>query len=392
MSYNQGNEESEFLLKKKVAESFVEEQKDLSYDIENKSNNERRKKYMKLKNVFISASLLFVSGACAFTGALTSKKELVKTSAESVSTITIDTFSFLPNPDSFPMMNPATVDLEGYTFKYRNAVSTSYSAYYGYSDYEALTFYYEGDGYFNNQTAMPGDIKSITLYTHSAQTLTITYNVRFGTSAFVGKGYDKDGEKTSYDMSGSQSKTFTNYVTGATFFSIFCNAYTISDAHKVSCLDKIVVSYTVDQAKTDATTFAQTFKDTTDGICKDTSKSIVDTDADALAAVWNAKEEPDGTSLVEKWNALSNGAKAVFTAGTANATIADANARYVHIMGRYSDVLTAFNGGPTFSAINTKTPFDDSANDTLIIAVAIASLALVSIGGLIFIRKRRKTN
>ena len=95
---------------------------------------------------------------------------------------------------------------------------------------------------------------------------------------------------------------------------------------------------------------------------------------------------------MEKWNALSNGAKAVFTAGTANATIADANARYVHIMGRYSNAVTVFNGGAILSAINTKTPLDDSANDTLIIAVAIASLALVSFGGLVFIRKRRKTN
>lgn len=342
---------------------------------------------MKLRNVFISAGLLLASSACTFTGALASKKELVETSAESVKEITIDTFSFLP--DSFPVMNPATVELEGYTFKYRNAVSTSSSTYYGYSDYEALSFYFEGDGYFNNQTAMPGDIKSITLHTHSAQTETITYNVRFGTSAFVGKGYDKDGEKTSYNMSGSQSKTFTNYVAGATFFSIFCNAYVIHHAHEIACLDKIVISYTVDEAKTDATTFAQTFIGTTSGICKDTSKGIIDTDVDALAAVWNIKAVPDGNSLVEKWNALSNGAKAVFTAGTANDTIADANARYVHIMSRYSNVLTAFNGGPTLSAINTKTLLDDSENNTLIIVVAIASLALVSFGGLVFIRKRR---
>ena len=129
---------------------------------------------MKLRNIFISAGLLLASGVCAFAGALASNLELVETSAASVREITIDTFSFLPDPDSFPVPNPATVNLEGYTFKYRNAVSTSYSAYYGYSDYEALTFYYEGDGYFNNQTAMPGDIKSITLYTHSAQTSTIT--------------------------------------------------------------------------------------------------------------------------------------------------------------------------------------------------------------------------
>ena len=336
---------------------------------------------MKLKNVFISAGLLLASSACAFTGSLASKKELVKTSAESVSTITIDTFSGLREK---PMDVSETIDLEGYTFKCRNAFS---NASYGYSRYDALSFYPEYTRYFNNQTAMPGDIKSITLYTHSAQTETITYNVRFGTSAFTGQGTGGD----SYSMYGSESYTFTNSVTGATFFSISCDKYTITN-RVASCLDKIVISYVVDEAKTDATTFAQTFIDTTGGICKDTSKGIVDTDVNALAAVWNIKEEPDGTSLVEKWNALSNGAKAVFTAGTANATIADANARYVHIMGRYSNVLTAFNGGPTFSAINTKTPLDDSANDTLIIAVAIASLALVSIGGLVFIRKRRKTN
>lgn len=340
---------------------------------------------MKLKNVFISAGLLLAFGACTFTGALASKKELVETSAESVSTITIDTFSFLPNPDSFPMMNPTTVDLEGYTFKYRNAASTSHSAYYGYSDYEALTFYYEGDGYFNNQTAMPGDIKSITLYTHSAQTRTITYNVAFGTSAFVGKGYEKD--RDSYSMNGSENKTFTNYVTGATFFAISCNAYEITNVHKVSCLDKIVISYTVDEAKTDATTFAQTFIDTTGGICKDISKDIVDTDVDALAAVWNAKAEPDGTSLVEKWNALSNGAKAVFTAGTANATIADANARYVHIMSRYSGTLTEFTGGPTYSS---KIIFNNKNNIGVIIVVAaIASVLSIAVAGTYFSLKKR---
>ena len=341
---------------------------------------------MKLRNVFISAGLLLASGTCAFAGALASKKELVKTSAESVSTITIDDFSFLPNPDKFPMMNPATVNLEGYTFKYRNAVSTSSSAYYGYSHYEALTFYYQGDGYFNNQTAMPGDIKSITLYTHSAQTHTITYNVAFGTSAFGGKGNEKD--RDSYDMSGSQSKTFTNYVTGATFFAISCNAYEVTNVHEVACLDKIVISYTVDEAKTDATTFAQTFIDTTDGICKDTSEDIVDTDVDALAAVWNIKATPDGNSLVEKWNALSNGAKAVFTAGTANATIADAHARYVHIMSRYGGTLTEFTGGPTYSSRNI---FNNENNiDVIIVVVAIASVLSLAVACTYFSLKKRR--
>lgn len=293
---------------------------------------------MKLRTIFISAGLLLASCTCAFAGALASKKELIETSAESVSTITIDTFSGLPEK-SIDVSN--TVDLEGYTFKYRNAFSNGY---YGYTRYDALSFYTEYTRYFNNQTAMPGDIKSITLYTHSAQEETITYNVRFGTSAFTGQGTAED----SHSMYGGESYTFTNSVTGATFFSISCDKYTITN-RVASCLDKIVISYAVDEAKTDATTFAQTFKDATGGICKDTSKGIVDTDVDALAAVWNPKEEPDGTSLVEKWNALSNGAKAVFTAGTANDTIADANARYVHIMSRYSGTLTAFADGPALT-------------------------------------------
>ena len=40
---------------------------------------------MKLRNVFISAGLLLVSGACAFTGALASKKELVEVRSGNVS-------------------------------------------------------------------------------------------------------------------------------------------------------------------------------------------------------------------------------------------------------------------------------------------------------------------
>ena len=320
---------------------------------------------MKLRNMFISAGLLLASGVCAFTGALVSKKELVKTSAASVSTITIDTFSGLR--ETFPMGESATVDLEGYTFKYKNVVSNPY---FGYGSNEALSFYNQETRFFNNQTAMPGDIKSIELHTHSAQKLTITYNVRFGTSAFVGMGTGGD----SYSMYGSESHTFTNSVTGATFFSISCDGYTLS-REKASCIDKIVISYTVDQAKTDATTFAQTFKDTTDGICKDTSKGPTDTDLDDLAAVWNAKEDPDGTSLVEKWNALSSGAKAVFTTGTANATIADAKARYVHIMSRYSGTLDEFADGPTYSSNMILA----NRNNTEVIAVVITVTSILSL-------------
>ena len=145
-----------------------------------------------------------------------------------------------------------------------------------------------------------------------------------------------------------------------------------------------------DPAETEATTFAQTFKDTTDGICKDTSKGPIDTDLDELAGVWNVKATPDGNSLVEKWNALSNDARAVFTAGTANATIADANARYVHIMSRYSETLTAFTDGPKLAGGNTLVTSETSTtNQSLIIAI-VAALAIVSVGGFVFIRRRRE--
>lgn len=144
-------------------------------------------------------------------------------------------------------------------------------------------------------------------------------------------------------------------------------------------------------APVEADEFAKTFLSTTNGICIDSSKSTSDTDIDALAAVWNIKETPDGSSLVEKWNALSIGAKAVFNEGTATDDIVDAKTRYVHIMSRYSEQLTAFAEGPVYVAETKFIVDSDLTNNaalivTIFVAVAISTLSLAT---LLVIKKRR---
>lgn len=140
-----------------------------------------------------------------------------------------------------------------------------------------------------------------------------------------------------------------------------------------------------------ANAFANTFLSTTNGICVDSSKSSGDTNVSALAAVWNVKETPDGSSLVEKWSALSIGAKAVFAEGTATEAIADANARYVHIMSRYSEQLTAFDNGPVYLA-NAQFGFgSDLSNDaTFIVTIAVViAISTLTLATFLVIKKRR---
>ena len=158
--------------------------------------------------------------------------------------------------------------------------------------------------------------------------------------------------------------------------------------------DSLSLKYDDPEAISDtdaANAFANTFLSTTNGICVDSSKSSGDTNVSTLAAVWNVKETPDGSSLVEKWNALSIGAKSVFVEGTATEDIADAKARYVHIMSRYSEQLTAFDSGPVYLA-NAQFGFgNDLSNDatfivTIVVVIAISTLTLVTF---LVIKKRR---
>jgi hypothetical protein len=110
-----------------------------------------------------------------------------------------------------------------------------------------------------------------------------------------------------------------------------------------------------------------------------------------LAAVWNVKETPDGSSLVEKWNALSIGAKSVFVEGTATEAITDAKARYVHIMSRYSEQLTAFDNGPVYLA-NAQFGFGNNlSNDaTFIVAIVVViAVSTLTLATFLVIKKRR---
>ena len=144
---------------------------------------------------------------------------------------------------------------------------------------------------------------------------------------------------------------------------------------------------------TEAAGFAHTFLDTTDLICKDSSLGSGDTVLADLQAAWNKKATPDGTSLVEKWEALTSGAKSAFGSNS-NSVIASARERYIVIMQRYgSPTLTAFTDGPSYSSnvVSTLAPAIENSTNIALIIVIVSTISLVALGGFFFI-KRKKEN
>lgn len=134
-----------------------------------------------------------------------------------------------------------------------------------------------------------------------------------------------------------------------------------------------------------ATNFAQTLLTNTNGICKDTSSSPIDTDVGTLAAAWNSN---GNDKLVDKWNALSSDAQTIFVTGTANATLSEAKARYIHIMSRYSGTLTAFEGGPSYASVNYLVPAQEAVNTNMIVIIAIVSSFVLALGTMFILKKR----
>ena len=169
---------------------------------------------------------------------------------------------------------------------------------------------------------------------------------------------------------------------------IICNSNTAYDIYYKPLHYKIWIE---ENATVAADKFANTFLSVTGAVCVDSSKTSGDTDPAALAAVWNVKATPDGNSLVEKWNALSSGAKGTFAAGTATEDITNAHNRYIHIMSRYSDVLTAFTDGPAFATSSQLTINNVLANNTLVIIAIIVSTSMIAVGTMLFVIKKRKT-
>lgn len=141
-------------------------------------------------------------------------------------------------------------------------------------------------------------------------------------------------------------------------------------------------------SETEATSFAQTFLDNTGTICSDGSTS--DDHSSALAAIWNTVSGDSVDQLEELWNRLTTGAKSCFATGTANSTISDANARYVHIMSRYSATLNAFSGGPSYASQNILSITTNNNNEVAIIATITAIIAVSATGVFFMLRKKRK--
>ena len=89
------------------------------------------------------------------------------------------------------------------------------------------------------------------------------------------------------------------------------------------------------------------------------------------------------------YSSLTKSAKDAFKAGTANATIIDAHARYVHIINRYGE-LNDFVGDVRSSS-NFISPIKTSTNNGVIIII-IATVAIISISGAFFILRKKKHN
>lgn len=93
-------------------------------------------------------------------------------------------------------------------------------------------------------------------------------------------------------------------------------------------------------------------------------------------------------SLEDGYNTLSSGAKSFFTAANENPTIADAYARYVLVIGKYSS-LTNF-ASSTVTRTKDYILFDvqNNANATLIVVIA-SVITLTAVAGFFFFKKKR---
>lgn len=129
-----------------------------------------------------------------------------------------------------------------------------------------------------------------------------------------------------------------------------------------------------------ATAFSEDFLLKTDTACA----AAGDDHGNALKEIWNPKNKPDGTSLCEKWDALTIGAKNAFKTSEDD-TIVSARARYLFLVGKYN-VLTPFSQGPAaarYSVGLTET------NNTLLVVSIVSALTVVTVAGLFLFKKKK---
>ena len=129
-----------------------------------------------------------------------------------------------------------------------------------------------------------------------------------------------------------------------------------------------------------ATSWASSFLSETNSICSNGGTSA--DHLSALEGVWS--------TLKSSYESLTTGAKNILKAGTANATVADAHDRYVHIMQRYGNDLSAFNGWTVSGSRNVLPVIAKENTNTIAIIVIISLVSVTAIGGYFFIKRRQE--
>ena len=135
-----------------------------------------------------------------------------------------------------------------------------------------------------------------------------------------------------------------------------------------------------ENSEASATSWATDFVNQTNSICSNGCTSA--DHLDALKSVW--------TGLKNSFYSLTLGARNIVKAGSANATVANAHDRYVHIMTRYTGELDEFRDW-SVSGSRILLPVTSNQNsNTIGIIVIISIVSVTAIGGFFFIRKRKE--
>ncbi|MBO4856351.1 MAG: hypothetical protein J5511_03160 [Bacilli bacterium] len=127
-----------------------------------------------------------------------------------------------------------------------------------------------------------------------------------------------------------------------------------------------------------ATAWASSFLSDTNSICSNGGTSA--NHLSALQAVWS--------DIKDGFDALTLGARNIIKTGTANATVADAHDRYVHIMTRYAGELDAFEDWEVSASRNMMLLANDS--NAIVIITIVSVISLSAVGAFFLLRKKRK--
>ena len=241
-------------------------------------------------------------------------------------------------------------------------------------DYENFSVYFDG---FNKQTStitnMPvskaGSV-TITLNDSISATHEITY-VEFGFVQWTTKTQTikLDDQTLSFPDDGTTiSKTYSNHTTSVTAQTTSSNQ--IGWEYVIVTIGELEITPLME-----AETFAQSVID--DLTCDPTGATAPSTDE------WSA--------LADKYETLSEDAKALFVDTTESSIIKDALAKYDYILGKYgSESYVNFMNREVVSAANNITNPILNTTNNIIIIVSVCVLAISAIGVFIVISKKRK--